>query len=307
MRFVNNCTAALATSFTEKYLSTQSFDPATTSLPTYLESTGILLSMCIDGTCDDSEYVMNHLSGSWIQNATTGPRVFDNEGVGVILDPTAVTVRCLYPLDAATAGREQGGCGPGTWGEDLDWRVRWWIYWRKISKFGFKTKWQDIPCSKLLDVPEDEAGPPLLMDHNNTWWSSAALLAHFLESTFGHPVCYDDITPNFDDLHAMLVYAGPIAWMPHEWQDCTNSFSSIIHQHSTSLGIWNEIVMDRPSDMRSVIQAVFYINPRNREQAFYEAERLGRKPVLAVDPFDLQNLFQCPVINQEDEDMATIE
>lgn len=42
---------------------------------------------------------------------------------------------------------------------------------------------------------------------------------------------------------------------------------------------------------------------QNQEEAFYEAERLGHKPVLALDPFDWKELFQCP-INTEYEQAA---
>jgi hypothetical protein len=54
-----------------------------------------------------------HWSGSWV-NADTGFLSVDNGdgAVGVIADPHALHIRCLYPTDGATDRRQDDGCGP---------------------------------------------------------------------------------------------------------------------------------------------------------------------------------------------------
>ncbi len=260
--------------------------------------------MCM-GACDDDEMFpeMDHFSGSWIQNRTTGPRVFLNEGIGMILDPQAVSIQCLYPLDAGTIGRSNGGCGPnkddGFDPSHRDWRMIMWLYWRKITKFGYRKKWEDIPCSKFFNdddmPPPNEMPPPMLMDHNNTWMSSMMLEVKYWEAQMGHVICYDDY-PNVTNYSGdgMLLYLGPEPWVPSEWDECVEETLKITKQYPKCRGIWNEVVMEKPDDLSAVVQAIFYINPQNREQAYWESERLGHKPVLALDPFDLEHLFQCP-------------
>ena len=93
----------LAKHLSKKYLSTTKFDNAKHTISEYLETTGILLSMCEKSTgekeCFTNPYKYGYLSGSFIQNSTTGPRVFNfgglNHGVGIIIDPKAVKKRSL--------------------------------------------------------------------------------------------------------------------------------------------------------------------------------------------------------------------
>jgi len=310
MKFVNNCTAAFAAGFSQKFLSSHSYHPDDSSLPElYLGTTGVLLSMC-EGPCNDDNFDMDHLSGSWLQNSTTGMRVFMEEGVGIILDPHAVSIHCVYPLDGATADREQKGCGamregPGSDPNGFDWRMRLWLYWRKITKFGFSKKWEDIPCSEFFEYELGPPEPPILWDHNNTWTTFVSIYIQSLEAQVGHVICYNDLEPNFDNRDMMLLYAGPEPWKPAEWQDCANTMQAIVQEHPKFRAIWNEVVMDSPDDTGEVVQAVFYINPEYREQAYFEAERLGRKTVLELDPFDLVNLFQCPPKEEMNNEFAT--
>jgi hypothetical protein len=233
------------------------------------------------------------------------------DGIGIILDPHAVSVRCVYPLDGATAGRKLAGCGPmSDFDEQFRWRerlqIRVWVHWRKVTKFGISKKWDDIPCSEFFsdDTDDDLFYLPVLLDHNGTWTTSLFPNVQVIEKqVMGHAICYNDLKPNFDNLDEMMLYLGPDPWIPPDWQDCTDTVQAIIQEHPKSRGIWNEVVMDKPDDMSRAVQAVFYINPRNREQAYFEAERLGRKPVLELDPFDFAHLFQCPP-TKEDKDVV---
>ena len=300
-RFVNNCTAALAAGFSQKFLSPLSYNP-NTSLRDYLGANGILMSMC-EGPCDDDEFRMDHFSGSWLQNSTTGMRVFQNEGVGMIVDPLAVDVKCVYPVDGMTTDRDGMGCGPlkdrGDWfgPPQPAWQIRLWVKWRKITKFGYSKKWEDIPCTDFF--AGDEYFPfdnmPMLTDHNNTWTTISYMYVKHVEKVVGHAVCYPDMNPDFGNRDMMLAYYGPEPWWPKQWQECTDEMQRIVQNNPKSRGIWNEVVIDNPMDVRQIVQAVFYINPVNREQAYFEAERLGQRTVFELDPFDLAQAFQCPL------------
>lgn len=300
-RFVNNCTAVLAADFSNKFLSTLPYNPHSGSLRDYLGNNGILMSMC-EGACDDDEFQMDHLSGSWLQNSSTGLRVFENEGVGMIIDPLLVNVECVYPVDGMTVDRDGMGCGPLKDQDDRygprqpAWLMRLWVKWRKITKFGYSKKWEDIPCTEFFQgdfPPFDDI--TMLMDHNNTWTTSSYVYVQQVEDIVGHTICYNDMTPTFSDLDMMLVYSGPDPWLPPQWQNCTDEMRKIVQENPKSRGIWNEVVIDNPTDLGQVVQALFYINPDNRENAYFEAERLGQRTVFELDPSDLSHAFQCPL------------
>lgn len=300
-----SCTA-LAEALNANYLSNTTFDAASnSSLPEYLNSTGVLLSVCLDGNCTDDEFheVDVHLSGSWIQDGTTGPRIFEMGEIGMILDPTKVDILCLYPLDGLSDGRSRQGCGPindylPNWLDRQ--RLRMALYMRKILKGFWRTKWEEIPCCKFLS--EDASDKKLcndvagMIDRNATWTTMIYWQALLMGDILGHVICYDDTFPDFDMMseERMLPYIGSEPWMPLEWEGNTKVTQDIIREHP-KMRIWNEVVMKNIADLEGyneIVQAVFFIHqPGNtkeidayfRELANVQAEQFGGKHVLEFD------------------------
>ena len=197
---VSNYTSSchqLATNLSASYYSPARFNNSYNggTLEDYLSTTGALLTMCerwephcilpmLDPRGDGSSATTT-FSGSWIQNSTTGVRVFGDNGVGVILNPHVFSdkIQCLYPLNADSLargrGRERrvkrvgadrqdvvmGRCGPlmddpiyGT-SIPLSWYGRFVmklkLHWIKWTKFPLRTPWKDIPCSEILHELRD--------------------------------------------------------------------------------------------------------------------------------------------------------
>ena len=104
----------------------------------------------------------NHVAASWIRHKDTDFRVFHvpkiplaQPAVGLVLDPSVVSIGCLYPSDAGTDGRENTGCGPGIppagnipKAMKLYWRFRLTQY--KNSKFGRNATWGEIDCQDMV-------------------------------------------------------------------------------------------------------------------------------------------------------------
>jgi len=126
-----NCTL-LASMLSASYRSTLPFaGDSTRSLQEYLQSNGVLFTMCLDisGQLNCSllqsapppppphhgphlhKPVTAHWSGSWA-NARTSFRPFPGVNVGQIADAGALNLTCLYPSDGSTDYRDNLGCGP---------------------------------------------------------------------------------------------------------------------------------------------------------------------------------------------------
>lgn len=323
---MSSCTD-LAAKLSTSFLSSALYD-GVTPLAEYLAMTGVLLSMCLGGNCtaDPIPHPKDnvHLSGSWIQQSTTGARIFapfhGAAGHGMAINPQEVEIQCVYPLDALTDKRQDQGCGKVDF--DISWRQKAYIklnvYYRKYTRFPWK-KWEDIPCSGLWNSTKDgdlfdlQGRPPGpfwsmkqagMIDRDQTWKSMLYITAEIVKGIIGHTVCYDDVDPDFDD-GFMLPYFGDESWLPEEWNESANVTKAVIDQHPTSRGIWNEVVISHvpEEDYATAMEAMFYVlqpdNPdeeeENRRMAYSEAKRLGIEHVLEFDPKAADtSLFRCP-------------
>ena len=123
MKFSSNCTLVASTlsALYQTYNDTRFHPPR---LEDFLSHNGILLTMCMrfNGLVPWMECSLSpkdtKISASWIQtNQTRGFRVIGmpidlGPPVGLVLKPNAMKIRCLFSADAATNGRDGGGCGP---------------------------------------------------------------------------------------------------------------------------------------------------------------------------------------------------
>jgi len=312
----------LAATLNANYFSNSTFDKSgPKSLMDFLQTTGILLSMCIGNSCTDTSFFpvpLDHFSGSWIQDSTTGPRIFGKGGVGygMVLAPAKTEIHCIYPLDGFTIDRTNLGCGPmqyedgggfqPTWSARQALKLR--ISWRKWTHFR-NTAWQDIPCSQLfhgfdyhpyshndhrtnLDLNQVVG----MVDHHQRWETNSQWIQSVSETLLGHTVCWDDSVPAFDDDDpVMLPYIGNDSWKPLEWNQAATITQNITQHHPKAM-FWNEIVMkniDNNDDdaYADVVQAMFYVRgpkqqtwEEDRQKAYTEAKRFGGKHVLVFDP-----------------------
>mmetsp|Transcript_24419 Transcript_24419/g.37136 ORF Transcript_24419/g.37136 Transcript_24419/m.37136 type:complete len:375 (-) Transcript_24419:288-1412(-) len=144
-----SCTQ-LAAALSASYRTYETYDPSNhhySSLESFLEKNGILLTMCmrfngqipwlectgngldvspfsfnghdeVSSTNEKKKVQEKHrIASSWIQQNISGfrvvsPPVDTGPPVGHILQPNATTIQCLYPMDAATINRDDEGCGP---------------------------------------------------------------------------------------------------------------------------------------------------------------------------------------------------
>jgi len=355
-----SCTQ-LAAALSASYRTYETYDPSNhhhSSLESFLEKNGILLTMCMRfnwkipwlecvgsgldvspfsftdhdevRNTNENKTVMHHrIASSWIQQNITGFRVvgpyFDPAPVGHILQPNATTIRCLYPIDGATDGREDEGCGPmrddihyGSKGYD---HAKWYtklLLKRKIiefknSRFGNNRTWDSIPCSEFLGSTAANFSSAVLGEVNNDdrSWTYQRTSEYIIQSwsyIMGHNICNTSQplpTPSFNDTD-FLVYFGPTPWQPQHWEEMLFLMKDAIVEHP-SIQIWNEITLDVSADMlNDAVQAVFYvkggINPGRdtlaRRIAIAEARKL-HKPLLYVNlihpshDHSEADLFQC--------------
>lgn len=301
---VKNCTL-LAASLTANYRSTKRFDHKE-SITQYLQSNGILLSMCPETPWSSCGLRSNHISASWIQRNTTGTQLFPSGSVGVILDPAVVEMDCIYPTDADTDRRTHRGCGPVTVQQGYHYQIpsnpisryfekqRWIDY--KNFNFGMDTQWTDIPCDLLLRTRTS---------YSNTWIrgeSDDNAVVNFidvsryfmwkgLKELLGFPPCSTVDDPMVTPMNgSIVVYVGDTAWEPTaDW----NEMVDILHSLTQSgLYVFNEIVVKKPSELRDLVQAVFYRpvndyndgNEASKQNALRHAKIWGNDiPVLKID------------------------
>ena len=172
------CQAAAAVA-NVRYQSPYSQWDGKSDLNTYLDTNGLLVSMCTPILPDPSTNTTmpsteplpircgldkSQISSSWIQQGTTGIRLVDflndhhaSTGYGGILDPAAVQVRCVFPADADTKQRTNDGCG--TIKRKLDQlspsvkaSMQKAFVSSRNARFGTNTSWTEIGCRELFSI-----------------------------------------------------------------------------------------------------------------------------------------------------------
>ena len=251
------------------------YDWSRERVETWMNRAGLLVGMCTtgaDGTTTAScDAGMDHLSTSFMSQETTGYRVVAS-GFGDVLDPTKFRVRCAYPADAGTGGRDDRGCGPfsldsedGAKGYELssDFRRG---YFKAILQGVYRllnvTEWTEFPCSKLSDAT-DYFG--VLYDlSEDVPMTINSIMANWLGAFVGHPYCFDDTPPCVvqGDCGGMLAYFGPSSWSPFAISDVLDAMSKL-HAKFPALmanGL-NEVVLDLPDEGDDdLYQATFWVN-----------------------------------------------
>jgi hypothetical protein len=249
----SNCTL-LAATLSAAYRSYHEYHPGEhESLESFLDENGVLVTMCMRyhghaPWLECSRSKKDHrVEASWIQQEKTGFRVVVppvNLGVpvGLVLQPSATNINCLYPLDAATDQRDDDGCGPvtrdpkyGSKGYDhQSWYgkalARAQIVEYKRYAFPNRT-WNSIPCGEFLqsgdpnspnanltknivlaDLEEDD-------NHQEGEWYFQTETEYTVEDysyIMGHDVCNRSSPfpkPIFNE-SSFLLYKGPNSWSP---------------------------------------------------------------------------------------------
>lgn len=321
-----DCTA-LASALSLAYRTYEPFPgPTSSTLNDYLASNGILISVCMSQDilhprepCSLPFY-SNRISASWIQANVTGFRtIFGPEEyeLAYILDPLASDVRCMYPADGNTLGRDKSGCGEfGYFPFWTKWSFRRNIIHDKNERFGKDTDWGDISCIDFfLGGDEGKDGSVILHTEDpgscESMTEGEAGLAYFSDldwlfqvyrDIMGFPVC-DAATipkPRFSN-DSFAFYTGPCSWSPDNWSHMVDSMKKILKDHP-ELTWWNEIILKKPFFQRKVVKAVVYFgrgqtpdDDDRAEEAKKEAKRFHR-PLLKLDMDAVENggdIFVC--------------
>ncbi|CAB9499102.1 expressed unknown protein [Seminavis robusta] len=310
MRFVSNCTL-LASALSAAYRTYNDTQPIS-SLEHFLDDNGILLTMCMQFRgripwleCSRKDG-NSKLSASWIQaSKTRGFRVIGKPidvgpPVGLVLKPSSTKVRCLYPVDAGTDGRDNNGCGPnsydpryGSKGYDhAGWfqrlLTRQELTYYKNQKFGKNRTWESIPCNQLYDnltVPilglleerQQEQNTQTSHKNNQTryQWKYKTLDEVVVDQwsyKLGHPVCNQSQPapkPDFNEtsIFDFLVYFDRYFWSgaDDDWRQVVSLMEDTIDRHPF-VSTWNELVLEVPPSFQdfveNTVQAVFCIQGR---------------------------------------------
>ena len=297
----------LAAALSTAYMSTKPFVGSTTAeVKHYLASNGVLLTMCgqqtancsvLEPAIDPTDPWANdkHWSGSWL-NSVTGVRRFPGV-IGVIADPTSLDLRCIYPTDAGTDGRDDAGCGPMSGdakfgsggaahlGPALKAIAQEQIRARMATEFPGRT-WQNITCPEFFRLSFDDPTADRLANEfvaNGTFWhmsgsgTCAARKSEKARPSFsnlfsvwegqvasinGAPVCsVRDTAVALGNPGHWFEYEGECSWAPGEWQDMVDWMVGVFSPHKAQLH-WNEIVASKPTsraEEAAIAQAVFYI------------------------------------------------
>lgn len=323
----NNCTA-IAAALSANFLSTTPYDTTTSSLTEYLDSNGVLLSMCFPGFGCALPPPITHLAASWI-NTKLGLKVLPaNSNIALILDPKHSDITCIYPTDAGTDSRDNKGCGAinkdPTFGSTGATKLgpirrelaRYKIRSYKNFNFGRDTPWLDIDCQDFfsnegaMGAGWNCSNPDDLFDTTTTngfvYQPYLGFAKYNNEAIMGHAICTEtDPTPHFGPDDCWL-YTGPFSWPPSQWQEVMDAQLHLFEQkHPTTL-LWNEIVLKLPREMGDVVSAVTYVVlpdmdkaevDKLRRRAQKEAIMLGHKPLLKVELTSLDiapnPLFVC--------------
>ena len=288
-----NCTL-LASALSSAYMSTHSFMGSTTAeVKDYIASNGVLLTMCMaqNGNCSllqpsPSQPKSEHWSGSWF-NKVTDVHLLPGAALGVLANPHETDLRCIYPTDAGTDGRDNNGCGPmmgdavfGSQGAAHLGPVKKAIVREQIREYMTTTfpgrTWQNITCTEFFRMPPFLANGTSWLPNGTSPGACAAMKSKkapsfkpFLSVIAGQdaaimkaPVCsVADPMTHLDTPGHWFEYDGECSWAPGEWQDMVDWMVGVFSPHKAQLH-WNEIVASKPTsraEEAAIAQAVFYI------------------------------------------------
>jgi hypothetical protein len=339
MRIASNCTA-LAAALSLAYRTHEDFQPATETLEEFLDHNGVLLTMCMRfrGTIPWMECSRDKndskLSASWVQRDKTkglhviGKPIDIGPPVGLVLKPTSTKIRCVFPADAATDGRDDQGCGPmssdpqhGSKGYDhVGWIekqvFRQQIISYKNYKWGASRIFASIPCKYFLDRDDTNVTLPLVGFVNETpnhvrkkhrrpgQWilqSDSELIIDQWFYIMGKDVCNKSQPVPKPDLGRdnYLIYQGVQSWNPQEWTESMEMMQQVLQLVPPSVHVWNELVVEVPTApseaefANHTVQAVFYLKGNGvvvDEIARWIAKRESQKMNKPLMFIDLQNL-----------------
>lgn len=291
-----NCTL-IAAALSKQFESTVPFvGNSTTDLQDYLSSNGVLFTMLMPPPPPPPPFAhkpAEHWSGSWI-NKETGLRTVGYQTsyyLGVVTNPKSMNLRCVYPTDAASDIRDDGGCGPirldpdyGSQGIQHSGAIRRWFFNKSINHdlakaFPNATERMAASCHDVI-FAGNPWGPGL--SNATTWkppsidsctamkatadtkslvWST--LVKDMVDDmeTFTHPekLCTLRTMMGFD-VPNWHEYMGPCSWAPSEWAKCFEMSKALTSLHD-SLPWWNEVVASvlPKADEPQAYQAVFYV------------------------------------------------
>jgi hypothetical protein len=320
MRNASNCTlVAAALSNAYRTYNGHDFSPDTMRLEDFLDRNGVLLTMCMRYgglfpwlECSRSGPAAKSLSSSssipgdavvaggrdpsrleasWVQRDQTrgfrviGPPIDVGPPVGLVLRPSGTSIRCIYPVDGATDGRDDGGCGPltddpryGSQGYD---HAKWYrklimreeIVLVKNSHFGPDRPWESIPCADFFPAPPSPSGGNTTADlqvlgsveklDNGTryewrYQTQTRYMVDYWSHILGHTLCNQSAMPPEPSPNAVgdemldLIWTAPFSWPPSEWHPVVEMMQLAIDDPPFSLRgnirIWNELVLDVPID-----------------------------------------------------------
>ena len=269
----NSSCSHIAARLSAAYISNHSFNAIDQSLEAYLDDNGVLLTMCMrfggiipwmECSRKDGD---SKLSASWVHtNQTRGWRVigtpFDKgPPVGLALKPTGISVRCVYPVDAATDGRDNTGCGPrsddvryGSKGYD---HAKWYrktmlkenVVQYKNSVFGANTTWDSIPCADFFQAQPNNSVIVSQLENTTsaikTEWNYRTLEQFLIDQysyIMGFPVCNESApapAPTFQNKNS-VIYVGETWWKSEQWNSVIRLMDAMLDTHP-SVDIWNEV------------------------------------------------------------------
>lgn len=308
MNLRNSCTS-LAAALSAKYATYQEFHGAGGGdLNSYLDHNGLLVSMCINFSLLTQRFycdLRKHdrvLSTSWIQRNQTGFRVFRGASpqqlpvtVGMVIDPTAMEIQCLYPSDGLTGGRDDlvingktaQACGPvntdprfGSKGYDHlpRWKkilVR--AAWNAYAQHNFGNN-RSVSCRDFFFQPDDDgkeimATPVYLKERRDdetacsdrdnpefTFYDYIEFPVQDAEYMVQHKLCEPSSNTTKFHRNDWFLYAGRCSWRPDQFTDMLRTMQKLDREHP-KVQNWNEIVFDRPkdNDLANAVQAVFFV------------------------------------------------
>ena len=345
MKNLRGSCVALASALSAKYAAYQEYRPGL-NLNHYLNENGVLISMCLNRHFNLQPYCgfgkkERIFSTSWIQQKQTGFRAYHDPSdrgfplyIGMVVDPTAHEIQCLYPVDAMAAGRDDlvgddgvtaKACGPvwndprfGSKGFDNlpVWKqllIR--AGWNEYARYFFENN-RNVSCKVFFGQAMDEKEPLddgmlVIQEANQTqacqgrptdfvYQTYVDALATDIEHQVGHKLCKQSRRhPYFDRFH-YLTYSGRCSWRPEQFADMLATMKTIDKLHPRVLN-WNEIVLDRPTNLSDSVQAVFYVeqwSDGENDRKYYrnaqsQAQQLGKHLFTVQREDHHKPLFQC--------------